>query len=455
MNHQSTAHTLYPPYSLGELCAFNPNELEHLDALRLYKTPPGVLSSFVKRLDLEHKRTVLRKLSERELFSVLSEMEAEDSAEILGAMRERSALKILDELEPSDAAGVLAALEEEDRVRLLSKLSFDKANLLEQLLKYDKDTAGSVMNPNVATVQQSMNADAAIVHIRKLKNEFKRLFYIYVVDQSNKLIGVLSMRDLILAAPTESISNIMRRDLKGVCTVDQDKSSVALQMGDCNFYALPVIDHEGHLVGIIEHHNVIDILQKEATEDIQRLVGAGPNESIHDKVLSSVCKRNPWLIVNLFTASWAGAVVYIFRHQIEQLSILAVFVPILASIGGNTGAQTLSVFIRSLALGELEHCSYSSICWKEGLKGCLNGIIVGGVGAVVAFLFAHQLRLSFLIFTSAILNMCLAGALGAVVPVMLQKLDFDPAQSASIFLTAVTDCVSSLIILGLGTWLLL
>tara|TARA_B100001248_G_scaffold241598_1_gene208414 strand:- start:83959 stop:85335 length:1377 start_codon:yes stop_codon:yes gene_type:complete len=442
-------------YLLEELLEYQEDRLAELDSGKLARTSPVVVGNFLERLNVDDRRQVLRALSEPVASEILAEMDAEDSAEVVEAMREHRALAILESLERDDAADVIGQLEDVTQERLLSKLNPKTAAEVRSLLKYGPDTAGGVMNPHVGTVRASMSVDEAIQHIRKIKEELEHIFYLYVVDDEKHLQGVLSARDLIMALPTQKVSAIMRTELKGVCKADEDREAVALAMADSNFLALPVVDTEGKLLGIVEHDDVIDIIQSEATEDFQRLVGAGPDESIHDDVFFSEKRRVPWLAVNVFTAYLAGGVIFMFRHQIEELSMLAVFIPILASLSGNTGAQTLAIAIRSLALGEMKPADNTTVCLREGFKGLISGIIIGAIGAILAYFMTDRLDLASVVFAAMAISMSLGGLAGALIPIILKNFDFDPAQSSSIFLTAVTDVTSSLIFLSLGVWFLL
>lgn len=449
--------SLTPPtgYSQEELAPFMGEDLETLNTQRLAHTEPTVVSGFLERLELEDRRRVLRKLTASQAADVLSEMDAEASAEVVGAMREWRALKILEDLAPDDAADVFGELDADSRDRLLTKLNPSASVKVRKLLTYGTETAGGVMNPNVPTVRTSMTVDSAIEHIRKLKDEIEHLIYVYVVDEKNHLKGIFSMRDLVMAKPSQHVSDIMSTQLKGVCSIHDDREQVARMMADLNFYALPVIDDKGLLVGIVEHDDVIDILESEATEDLQIMVGAGPDESIHDKITYSIQKRGPWLLVNLLTAFLAAGVVYVFRHQIEKLSILAVFMTVVANLAGNTGAQALAVAIRSLALEEIPDTDQIHVCLKEGLKGLSLGIMIGLCAAVISFLMLGQINVSIVVFVAVILTMALGAFTGAFIPLFLKRFRLDPAQSSSIFLTATTDIVGNLVFLSLGAWLLL
>lgn len=429
--------------------------LENLNIERLLHTPPYILADFLSRLHIEERRTVLRKVTEEKASEILAEMDAELSAETVEAMREARAIQILEDLDPDDAADLVEEMDEESRDRLLGKLSPKTAAIVKNLLSYGKDTAGGIMNPNVMSIEMDMTIDQAIQSIREQRAHSAHVYYVYVLDKERHLEGVINLRDLVLAKPYQKISDITETSLKGVCLPNEDREAVALTMADLNLMALPVVDKERHLLGVVTHDDVIDILQAEATEDIQKLVGAGPDETVHAHISYSIIKRNPWLLVNLLTATIASAVIYHFQADIAKYALLAVMMPIIASLGGNTGAQTLAVTIRSIALDEIQPDERWTICLKELFKGLCNGMIVGLIGALIAWLVTSETKLSIVIFLACLSNMAIAGLFGAGIPLILQRLHFDPAQSASIFLTAVTDITGFTIFLGLGTWLIL
>jgi len=441
-------------YSVEELLEQLHEGVDKLAAEKVRRTPPYIIASFLNRLSVDDCRTVLRKVPEIDASEILSEMDADVSAEIVAAMREWRALKILEEFDLDDAADVISELEEPDRVRLLGKLTPETAQKVRELLKYAPETAGGVMNPNFISVDIDMTVDQTIEYIRKIKDEIKRMTYVYVVDKAKKLKGVFSMKSLILAKPDEKVADIMISDLKGVCSPQEDREKIALAMGELNLFDLPVVDDQGRLLGIVEHDDVIDIIQDEATEDFQKLVGAGADETIHDEMFFSMKRRSPWLIVNLLTAILAAMVISFFQDQISQLTLLAVLMPIIASLGGNTGQQTLAVAIRSIAVGDIEMFDNFRICMREALKGILNGALIGIAASLLVLLFTGEFKLSFVVFLAMILNMGVGGLAGAFIPLILRRFGFDPAQSSSIFLTGMTDVCGFLIFLSLGTWLL-
>lgn len=441
-------------YSLEELLDLLHHGVENLDSTKLKNTPPHIVASFLNRLSVDDCRAVLRKVPEIDASAILAEMDVEASAEIVAAMREWRALRILEELDPDDAADVISELNEPDRHRLLSKLPHGTAKKLHALLKHAHDTAGGIMTPNFFSVNVDMTIGQAIQEVRRMKDQVTNVSHIYVVDSDQKLKGVLSMRDLILADPNDKVARIMNTELKGVCSLNEDREKVARTMGELNLLDLPVVDNEGHLLGIVEHDDVIDVINVEATEDFQKLVGAGADETIHDDLFFSVRRRVPWLLVNLLTAVLGATVISLFQNEIKHLTLLAVFMPTIASLAGNTGAQALAVAIRSMAVGDIETFDNFLICLKEGAKGIINGVLVGIVASLTVFLLTKQAKIALVVFLAMILNMGLGGVAGAFIPLMLKRLGFDPAQSSSIFLTGLTDVCGFLIFLSLGTWLL-
>jgi magnesium transporter len=365
------------------------------------------------------------------------------------------ALRILSLLEPDDAAYIVRCLDGGDRDRLLGKLPMESAETIYDLLSYDKDTAGGVMTPNVNKAYTDWTVDEVFQRLRSDGEENENLDIIYAIDRNGRLAGGVTLHKLIRAKGTQRIGQILDADKCSACHADDPTALVAQVMVESNGQSVPVIDHLGRLIGIVTHDDVIDILQESATRDIQVLHGAGAEENIHDPVRYSVLRRNPWLIINLFTAALGALVVSRFQPQIEQLTLLAVFMTLITSLGGNSGGQTLAVAIRSLALGEWRRGDTLAICIREALKGLCSGIITGFVAAVASALLTHNVRIGVAIFLSMVINLAICGLAGALIPYGLRRLKFDPAQSACIFLTMITDTVGMYIFLRIGCWLLL
>lgn len=443
------------PYSFDELLNCSENGFATLNRRRLSVTPPYEISELLDRLSVEQKHIVLKKLSQSDASDVIAEMDAEDSAEIINEMHDMRAVQIIESLEPDDAVNVLRELTYEDRDRLLDKIPNNISDILRNLLEYAPDTAGGVMTPNVTTIQADMSAADALKFLRERKEDTENLESIYVLDSEKCLVGVLGLRKLLWAAPDRKINQVMDSDIHGICRPEQDKESVAHMMAELNFQNLPVVNAQMHLLGIITHDDVIDILREEATEDIQKMHGAGGDETIHDKVIDSLLKRFPWLLINLLIAFLTSKVVSLFKDAMHQVTILAVFMNLTSSLGGNAGAQTLAVAIRSFALDEFKDADAWGVLLREMQKGFINGMIIGLIAAIGLSLWQGNLMIGAVVFLAMISSMTIAGFAGALVPIGLKKYNFDPAQSSYIILTTITDMVGMVLFLGIGALLLL
>lgn len=310
------------------------------------------------------------------------------------------------------------------------------------------------MEPRVAALSIDLTAQQAISVIRKTPRNV--LHYLYVSDRNGKLAGVLTMRDLLLAGPRDPIEGLVRREIVSVPET-MDRQDVVNLMSERGFLALPVVDYEGRLVGVVKHDEALQAGQLEAFEDLQKLTGASANERALSSVSTVVKSRLPWLMINLVTAFMAAAVVGIFEDIIAQVAALAVLLPVVAGQGGNTGAQSLAVVIRGLALREIIAGVERRVIVKELLGGVINGVATAIVTAVAVFvwqMFIEQsdsmkaIGLSLVIFFAMIINMVAAALAGAVIPLVLRAFGRDPAQSSSIFLTTVTDIVGFASFLG-------
>jgi magnesium transporter len=306
----------------------------------------------------------------------------------------------------------------------------------------------------VDTALEEMTVDEATSLIRQFADKHEDLHYVYVVDDTRKLKGIISLRKLIQARPDRRISSVMKSDIKGICRPEMDKEAVGLLMAEHNLPDIAVVDHDGTLLGVITHDDVIDVMRDEATEDIQRLAGAGGDEGIHDDVGFSVRRRLPWLAMNLVTAFVAATVVSRFADEISTLPILAAIMPIIAGVGGNSGQQALAVTIRSMALNELRSSDIRDVLLRQAAIGLINGLATGLIAAAAVLLFEGSLMLAGIVLAAMILNLAVGCFTGTVIPLLLRRMGKDPAHS-SILLTFVTDTGGFFIFLMLGSAFLL
>ncbi len=443
-------------FSVEELVRFaESHELNTLDPEKLARSSPHTVAKFLERLTVEDRRVVLRLLDTEDTADVLSEMDSDEAAAVIRRMREGRVSRVIEALDPDDSADIVGDLEKTDQTRLLDGIDPHTAQTVRTLISYPEDSAGGIMTTDVAKVSKEMTVREAADHLQTLHKKFEDILYVYVVDEGGKLLGTVSMRDLVISDSGDRIGDVMNPELHGVIPVSMDQEQVALEMAKHNLHALPVVDDQNRLLGIVTDDDIIDVINQEATEDFQKALGAGGDEAIDDPIFSSVRRRSPWLLVNLFSAFLAGGVISLFEEQISHLTILAVCMPIVASLGGNAGGQTLAIVIRTLALGGMENRDSRQVLVREAYKAALNGLLIGTVSAVAVGFFTSRVDVALIILAAMILSMTYAGLAGALIPVTLRKLKLDPAQSSQMFLTASTDIVGFAVFLGLGSWFLL
>lgn len=409
----------------------------------------------MENLSLEQQVCLLTALPLEEAAEALAELDEHTRVELLENLDPDTAAGIVGEMSPDDAADVLDELDEEHSDVLLSKLETADAEEIRNLMAFDPETAGGVMNTEVIILSDSITADQAIHQIRSEIEDKEIPYYAYIVNSDDILAGVLSLRDLIVCPPGTPLKDeLVDQDLISV-TYDTNREEVARVIGHYNFMALPVVDYEGRLLGVISHDDVIDIMQELASEDMLGMVGAGQDESTDTPWFESVKMRLPWLLVNMVNSALAAGVVYLFDGTIAQMAILAVFMPMVANQAGNTGQQALAVMIRQLAT---EKFSRKKAWWavlREGKIAVANSVILGVLVWVGVFFFTGRPDLTSVMVAALLLDMILGAFAGASIPVLLKEMGRDPAQASSIFLTAITDGAGFFLFLGLATLVLL
>lgn len=388
---------------------------------------------------------ILKRLPPRSVGPVLERLAPAPAGRILGEIGPQGTKDMLGHLEPRRAATILHQVEEALRTATLSGLPGHRAEQIRSLLRYPPDTAGAMMEPQVTSLPIDLTVREAIQAIRRAPRQ--TLYYLYVSDRDGRLIGVLNMRELLLANPRDPIAPMVHRSVVTV-PATMDREDLAALMRDRRFIALPVVDDEGRLLGIVKHDEILEAVQAEAFGDLQKLVGAGEDERALSPVSIVVRKRLPWLMVNLATAFLAAGVIGIFEGIIERVTALAVLLPVVAGQGGNTGAQSLAVVMRGIALRELLPGSSRRVLVKETLGAFLNGLAVAVATGIAVYVWDGRIGLVLVIALAMVVNMAAAGLAGAGIPLLLRATGRDPAQSASIFLTTVTDVVGFAAFLG-------
>ena len=355
--------------------------------------------------------------------------------------------EIVSNLEPQFAASILMHLPANARERMTMHVSGQLKDQIRELLEYPEGSVGRIMTTDFLSFDKDLLAHEAIDKIRLLAKKRYPLSYAYVTDGDNRLVGVLNMRDLMIASPDKPLEAIIRRDVFSVhCFMDRQE--VANELSKRKYFAAPVVDSENHMLGIIKAERLIQGVQEDITKDIQRMFGAGGDERVFSTLLFSLKKRLPWLYVNLATAFLAAAVVALFEGIIAKLTILAVFLPVVAGQGGNAGAQSLAVVMRGIVMREIPKNKIPGLILKEGKLGATNGALIGAVTAVVAWLWYGNPYLGLVIGLGMLFNLIFAGLSGASIPLLMKRIGLDPAQSSSIILTTVTDVMGFIAFLG-------
>ena len=361
---------------------------------------------------------------------------------------ERIALWLLD-LPSDDAAALIDELPEDLSAAVLERMRPHESGEVENLLEYREQTAGRIMNPTVFALSEDLTAGEAIQALQGSR-EVEMVFYLYVVDERRHLVGVVSLRRLLLVAPETPLQRIMTTDLISA-RVETDQEEVAQHVANYNLLAIPVVDEENKLVGIITVDDVIDIIKDEATEDLYRLAGLSGDEHVFTPARESARKRLPWLAMNLVTAALAAFVVRAFQATIDEVVMLAVLMTIVASMGGNAATQTLTVIVRAIALGELTWGNSRKALLKEALVGLGNGLVLGSVGALVAWLLSGNVYLGAILALAMVINLLVAAVAATLIPIALRALKVDPALASAVFITTLTDVFGFFAFLGLAT----
>lgn len=393
----------------------------------------------VLKADLDPE--ALPELDEEVLEDVLDQL---DSKQIAAAARE---------LEADDAAIILEELPEEELREVLAELPADERADIEKALAYPEDSAGRMMQRSLVKVPQGWSVGQVIDYCREAGDLPDDVYDLFVVDRSGRLKGSVPLGRMLRTKRPVPITELVDPDIPSV-PVTSDKEEVAHLFRDQNLVSCPVVDGKGRLVGVIMVDDVVDVIDEEAEEDLLKMGGVG-HDDMHASAVRTVRLRGPWLAVNLCTAVLVSFVIGHFENAIEKIVVLAVLMPIVASMGGNAGIQALTVAVRALAMGELTPANTVRFIAKEIVVGSLNGVIFAALVGFTVFALYQDWRLGAVIGAAMICNLTVAALAGTLIPIGLQKFGVDPAVSSTVFLTTVTDVIGFLAFLGLATLFLL
>ena len=421
----------------------------------LQKQHPADLADVFADLPDRNRRSVFDTLldhNSRLAMQSLAELEPEVAASMLVDHPPDRLALLFQDLPSDDAAALLDNLPEDLSTSVIELMRKKESGEVQHLLEYDDQTAGRIMNPNVFALFESLTVGEAIEELQRSR-EVEMVFYLYVVDTRRHLVGVVSLRRLLLVSPETPLKRVMTSDLISA-RVDTDQEEIAREVANYNLLAIPVVDEENKLVGIITVDDVIDVIKDEATEDILRLAGVSADEHVFTGPFESWRKRLPWLAVNLVTATLAAMVVRQFQAAVEQVVALAALMTIVASMGGNAATQTLTVIVRGIALGELTWGNTRRVLGKEALVAIGNGLILGGAGAGIAWWLAGNAYLGVILALAMLINLIVAAVAATLIPIALRALKIDPALASAVFITTLTDVFGFFAFLGLASFFL-
>ncbi|MFQ5768709.1 MAG: magnesium transporter, partial [Acidobacteriota bacterium] len=411
------------------------------------------LALLFKDLSEKEKLEVFKLLAQRSpqrAGLVLREFQSEPGLEYLRALEPEVRASVIRELTADDAAQFIFEMDEEERQELLEDIQGPEAVEIRHLLAYGEQTAGRIMTPEYFAMEETATAAQAIAALQSRGSEVEVPFYVYVIDGRNHLVGVLSLRQLLLSAPDVSLRNIMTTDIVSV-TTEMDQEEVARLVSRYDLLAIPVVDPQHRLVGVITIDDVIDILKEEATEDVYRLAGTSEDERVFRSVFRAVRLRIPWLLASFFGGLLASQVINHYQGMLTRVVMLAGFIPVVLGMGGNIGTQCSTIIVRGLATGRIEVREIWRVIFLQVRIGSILGLIYGcllGIGSNL--LLGVSPRFALMLGLALLSSMMIAAVIGSAVPMLLRRMGIDPAVATGPFITTSVDVLATLVYFNLA-----
>jgi magnesium transporter len=406
-------------------------------------------------ISLESQKKIINLLPIELASEIISEMSHEaHPEELLIDLEPEKRQEIVEELDYDDATDIISQMDEHDQQEILDEMDKEDAVNIRNLMTYPEDTAGGLMNTQLIKVDVEMSKKQAIDQIILQSEEIEEFYTVYVVDHTDVLQGIVSLKDIIKAKANAKIADLVNIDFVYV-KADVDQEEVADLISQYNLTSIPVVDVNMRLLGRVTFDDVIDVMEKESTEDILKFSGVSEDEELSGNWIEAVKSRLPWLILNLGTAFLASSVIRYFEPTVTKIVVLAGYMTIIAGMGGNAATQALAVTVRRITLSDLtDHQAYRTVT-KELTVGLINGAVNGLIVFLFAYFYDDNLLLGVVIFIAMTGNLLIAGITGAGIPLLLKRVGIDPAVASSIIITTFTDVFGFLLLLGLASKLLL
>ena len=432
----------------------------------LSEMQPADIAEIFEDANLKDIPVIFRILPKELAAEVFVELDSDKQELLVNAFSDKELREVLDELFMDDAADIVDEMPATVAKRILKNTDANTRRMINQLLAYPEDSAGSIMTTEYIDLKKDMTVDEAFDRIRKIGFDTETIYTCYVTDSRRKLIGIVSLKDLLLNDKDCVVKQLMDENIMFANTVD-DKEEVASMFDKYDVLALPVVDKENRLVGIITVDDVIDVIQDEATEDIEKMAAILPSEKTYLKtgIFETFKSRIPWLLFLMISATFTGAIISSFEARLAQCIALVAFIPMLMGTGGNSGSQASVSVIRALSLGDVEFKDIFKVIWKELRVAIVSGVVLGVTNFIklylIDYLWLHTfdtgleiVEMATICFTLVIV-VIVAKILGAVLPIVAKKIGLDPAVMASPLVTTILDAVSLIIYFGLASLLVL
>ena len=408
-----------------------------------------------EKLPVESREKIINILPSDIASEVIAEMhEEQDAGELLIGLDPEKRSEIIEELDYDDATDIISQLDEDEQQEILEDMDEEDASNIRALLSYAEDTAGGIMNSEVIKVNIDLNKKDAMDEIIRQSEEMEEFYTIYVVDNSDILKGILSVKSILKAPPYAYVSELVNRDFVFV-KADLDQEDVAGLISQYNLTTIPVVDDHMKLLGRITVDDIMDVMEQESTEDILKISGVSEDEELSGNWKDAVKSRLPWLVINLGTAYLAASIIRHFDATVSLLPQIAAYMTIIAGMGGNSATQALAVTVRRISLSDLSDAQAYNTVIKEFLVGLLNGAANGLIVFLIALFYDADPMLGLVLFLAMTGNLVIAGLTGSSIPLVLKRVGIDPAVASSIIITTFTDCAGFLLPLWLATKLLL
>lgn len=429
-------------------------ESQQIDAFRaeFMELHPYDQSVFFDKATPEQRKTIFTFLSPEEVAEIFeaNNFDDEEYQGLLEEMEPSYAADMLSKMFTDNAVNVLNELDKDQVVSYLSMMDAESAQEIKDLLHYEEYTAGSIMTTEYVSIPQSSTVRSAMTILRNEAPEAETIYYLFVVDDDHLLTGVISLRDLIIAEEDTLIKDIMNDRVVSVL-VSEDQEEVARMMKDYDFLALPVVDHRKYLLGIITVDDIIDVLDEEASDDYSKLAAVSDMDTFDKSPLQAAKKRLPWLLILLFLGMFTANIIGVFEETLDQVALLAVFIPLIAGMAGNSGTQALAVAVRGIATGDIEEESKLKLLFREAGTGLITGVTSGVLVIFLVYFWKGDFLIGLLVGAAISSSIIVATIAGSFIPLLIHRMKIDPAVASGPFITTINDIISILIYLGLAT----